>query len=104
MLFRSETLPTDLDGDGQISQSFVVAGRDTGVERFNPEWLFKTPGRIQGPIQNAFGETVMSCCVENLDEAYGQLLPYRIDSDEDGWPDVWDVAPMQPGYKDGVNN
>lgn len=103
-LYDIETLPTDLDGDGQISQSFVVAGRDTGVERFNPEWLFKTPGRIQGPIQNAFGETVMSCCVENLDEAYGQLLPYRIDSDEDGWPDVWDVAPMQPGYKDGVNN
>jgi hypothetical protein len=103
-LYDIESLPADIDGDGQVSQNFVVAGRDTGVERFNPEWLFLTPGRIQGDIQNTFGETVKSFCIENLDAAYGQLLPYRVDSDDDGWPDVWDVAPSQPGYKDGVNN
>jgi len=103
-LYDIETLPTDIDGDGLISQSFTVAGRDTRVERFNPEWLFQSPARIQGSTLNAFGDTVLSCCVENLDDAYGQLLPYRVDSDDDGWPDVWDPSPTQPGYRDGVNH
>jgi hypothetical protein len=103
-LYDIESLPADINGDGQISDNFMVAGMDTGLERFNAEWLFKTPVQIQGPYVNSQGVTVQSFCASNLDDAYGQNLPSRKDSDNDGWPDVWDVAPNQPGYKDGLNN
>ena len=39
----------------------------------------------------------------NIAQAYGLSLPLRVDSDLDGWPDVWDHAPSLPGYKDGIN-
>ncbi|MEO0650305.1 MAG: di-heme oxidoredictase family protein, partial [Planctomycetota bacterium] len=52
VLFDLETLPTDMDGDGVIAEDFMVAGRNTGEERFNVEWLFKQPARIQGPVVN----------------------------------------------------
>ena len=104
VLYDIETLPTDVDGDGQIAANFMVAGMDTGPERFNPEWLFNTPVQIQGPFVNAEGATVKSFAATNLTESYGLDLPFRIDSDLDGWPDVWDHAPNQRGYKDGVND
>ena len=103
-LYDIESLPADIDGDGVISNNFMVAGMDTGVERFNAEWLFKVPVVIQGPYTNINGETVQSFCATNVDAAYGQDLALRKDSDDDGWPDVWDVAPNQTGYKDGLNN
>ena len=28
--------------------------------------------------------------------------PIPAEIDNDGWPDVWDVAPMAPGYKNGA--
>ena len=56
VLYQTDRLPCDVDGDGKISEHFVVAGRDTGLERFNPEWLFRVPGRIEGPMANVRGE------------------------------------------------
>ena len=103
-LYDIESLPADIDGDGVISPNFMVAGMDTGVERFNAEWLFKTPVKIQGPFVNTSGDTVRSDCASNVAAAYGHDLALRKDSDDDGWPDVWDVAPGQTGYKDGINN
>lgn len=103
-LYDIESLPADIDGDGTVATSFQVAGKDTGIERFNAEWLFQTPLQIQGDYANIDGVTVTSFCATNLDAAYGQNLPYRADADADGWPDVWDVAPNQTGYKNGVNN
>jgi hypothetical protein len=102
VLYDIESLPSDLDGDGAISPNFVVAGMDTGMERFNAEWLFQTPLQIQGPV-TVGGNVINSFAGINVDSAYQQLAPYRIDSDDDGWPDVWDAAPGIPGYKDGVN-
>ena len=101
VLYDIESLPADIDGDGVISDGFVVAGRDTGVERFNAEWLFRTPARIQGPVVNIDGTTIRSDAIVNLEDAYGLDLPYRRDSDLDGWPDVWDTAPGIPGYANG---
>ncbi|MCB9914017.1 MAG: hypothetical protein H6828_02575 [Planctomycetes bacterium] len=103
-LYDIESLPADVDGDGAIANHFVVAGADTGVERFNAEWLFQVPLAIQGPIVNGDGVTVLSNCGMNTNAAYGQDLALRKDSDDDGWPDVWDHAPNQAGFKDGVNN
>ena len=104
VLYDMETLPTDMDGDGQISPAFRVAGQDTGTERFNAEWLFSHPLRIQGWVTNIDGVRVRSFAGRNLTQAYGLNLPLRVDSDLDGWPDVWDAAPATPGFKDGVNN
>jgi hypothetical protein len=103
-LYDIETLPTDVDGDGTISQNFVVAAQDTGLERFNAEWLFRVPVRIQGPFTNIDGMQIRSFAVRNLTQSYGLDLPLRRDTDLDGWPDAWDHAPTVPGYKDGVNN
>lgn len=103
VLYDIETLPADIDGDGTISSNFVVQGVDTGVERFNAEWLFGTPVQIQGPVVNADGEAVLSNAAVNLEAAYGMDLPYRKDTDLDGWPDVWDSAPTRVGYKNGAN-
>lgn len=104
VLYDIESLPTDVDGDAQISPNFVVQGVNTGIERFNAEWLFKVPLQIQGPIVNVNGATVTSFCGTNVDQAYGRTLPLRLDSDGDSWPNVWDHAPASPGWKDGVNN
>ena len=103
VLYDIESLPADIDGDGEIAEDFEVAGRDTGTERFNAEWLFNTPVRIEGEISNSDGETIRCFAAENLDESYGLSLPLRLDSDLDGWPDVWDADDFTTGYLDGVN-
>ena len=101
VLYDIESLPADIDGDGAIHPNFVVQTMNTGVERFNAEWLFRVPVRIQGPWQNIDGKVVTSFAAVNRAQAYGELLDLRRDSDDDGWPDVWDSAPNDPGYGDG---
>jgi hypothetical protein len=103
VLYQTERIPCDIDGDGKISEHFIVAGMDTGLERFNPEWLFRVPGRIEGPIENVRGEKIVSFALTNVREAYGLELEYLKDSDNDGFPDVIDPAPFKKGYKDGEN-
>lgn len=100
VLYDVESLPADIDGDGQIAGDHQVAGISTGPERFNAEWLFETPVQIQG-FANVGGQQVRSFAALNLDAAYGLNLPLRKDSDLDGWPDVWDHAPFKTGYGDG---
>ena len=75
---------------------------DTGLERFNAEWLFVNPVQIQGPVNNSDGVMIRSFAAVNRTQAYGEGLPYRADSDLDGWPDVWDAAPNVRGFADGV--
>ena len=82
----------------------MVAGMDTGVERFNAEWLFRVPLQIQGAFQNTDGVTVRSNAGVNNTQAYGELLRFRRDQDGDGWPDVIDNCPTTAGFKDGCNN
>jgi hypothetical protein len=103
VLYQTERIPCDIDGDGKISEHFIVAGMDTGLERFNPEWLFKVPGKIEGSIENVRGEKIISFALTNVREAYGLDLEYLKDSDNDGFPDVIDPAPFKKGYKDGEN-
>jgi hypothetical protein len=103
VLYQTERIPCDIDGDGKISEHFLVAGMDTGLERFNPEWLFKVPGKIEGPIENVRGEKIVSFALTNVREAYGLDLEFLKDSDNDGFPDVIDPAPFKKGYKDGEN-
>jgi hypothetical protein len=102
VLYQTDQLPCDLDGDGKISEHFMVQGMDTGLERFNPEWLFKVPGKIEGPITNMHGQRLTSFGLTNVRQAYGLDLDYLKDSDGDGFPDVIDPAPFKKGFRDGV--
>jgi Di-haem oxidoreductase, putative peroxidase len=101
VLYPTEQLACDIDGNGNISEHFIVQGMDTGIERLNPEWLFLVPGKIEGPIVNLHGEKIVSHALTNVRQAYGLDLEYLKDSDGDGFPDVIDPAPFKPGYKDG---
>ncbi|MBI3890329.1 MAG: hypothetical protein HY303_02215 [Candidatus Wallbacteria bacterium] len=91
VLYSTEDLPCDVNGDGRVEPHFAVAGRDTGRERFNPEWLFRVPGRIEGPVTAPDGSKVVSFALTNVDEAYGTKLGLLRDEDGDGFPD--DLAP-----------
>ena len=102
VLYQTDQLPTDMNDDGKISDHFMVQEMDTGIERFNPEWLFKVPGKIEGEITNVLEETVISHALTNLDEAYGLTFPFILDSDGDGFPNVIDEDPYRPGYRNGV--
>ena len=101
VLYQTDQLPCDMDGDGKIAEHFIVQGMDTGRERFNPEWLFKVPGKIEGPVWNVRGERITSYALTNVRQAYGLDLQYLKDSDGDGFPDVIDPAPYKRGFKDG---
>jgi hypothetical protein len=103
VLYSTERVPCDVDGDGKISEHFVVAGQDTGVERMNPEWLFRVPGRIEGPVVGVRGDRLTSFALTNVPQAYGLDLLYLRDTDRDGFPDVIDPAPRKPGYHNGVD-
>ena len=90
----------DIEGLGEEVRRRVR--QNTGVERFNAEWLFRVPVKIQGMMTNTDGVRVRSFAALNLKSAYGLTLPLRKDSDLDGWPDVWDHAPLKAGYRDGT--
>lgn len=102
VLYQTDRLPCDMNGDGRIDEHFNVAGTDTGLERFNPEWLFRVPGRIEGLVATFKGAKITSFALTNVRQAYGLDLPYLKDTDEDGFPDVIDPEPLIRGYRDGV--
>lgn len=87
VLYSTEDLPCDLDGDGHIAEHFRVQGQDTGREGFRPEWLLATPGRIEGPVRAPDGSRITSFALTNLRQAYGLDLEWLRDRDGDGFPD-----------------
>lgn len=101
-LYQTDQLACDMNGDGKIDDHFKVQGVDTGLERFNPEWLFKTPGKIEGSIRNVQGIRIRSDALLNVREAYGLDLQLLRDSDGDLFPDVIDPDPLRPGFRDGT--
>jgi len=101
-LYQTDQLACDMNGDGKIEENFKVQGVNTGLERFNPEWLFKTPAKIEGQIRNVQGARILSGALVNLRDAYGLDLEFLRDSDGDLFPDVIDPDPLRPGYRDGI--
>jgi hypothetical protein len=88
VLYSVDDLPCDVNGDGKISDHFIVAGQDTGKERLNPEWLFRVPGRIEGDVTNPQGITVRSFALTNVADAYGAHLKFLKSTIRQGFPDV----------------
>jgi hypothetical protein len=88
ILYSTTDLPADMDGDGKIAAHFRVAGRDTGRERFNPEWVFNVPGQIEGPVTASDGRHILSQALANCRQAYGVDLPLCRDRNHDGFPDA----------------
>ena len=102
VLYQTDTLPCDINGDGKIDDNFKVQGMNTGLERFNVEWLFRTPVKIEGPIRNIRGEKIISRAGINIPAAYGLNLEFLRDTDGDGFPDVIDPEPLIRGYRNGI--
>ncbi|MGI8601637.1 MAG: di-heme oxidoredictase family protein [Verrucomicrobiales bacterium] len=102
ILYQTDVLPCDVDADGEISSHFIVADKDTGPERLNPEWLFRIPGRIEGPILNNQTGRVVSYALTNIRQAYGLDLPLLLDADADTFPDVIDPDANSSGFLTGV--
>ena len=67
-----------------------MAGRDTGRECFNPEWLFRHPGKIEGLVE--MDGPLISKALTNLVEAYQLRLPGLRDDDHDGFPDILQMS------------
>lgn len=103
VLYSTDLTPMDIDGNGVIEENFMVEGRNTGVERFNPEWLFRVPGQIEGVVTNPQGRFIRCDQILNVRAAYGLDLPGLMDRDNDGFPDIVDDCPDTTGYKNGCN-
>jgi hypothetical protein len=104
ILYPNDEVAADINGDGVIEENFFVSGKNTGLERFNPEWLFSTPGQIEGDTFNPQGEVIRSFALTNIYDAYQLTLPYIVDTDLDGFPDIQDECPATEGFKDGCNS
>lgn len=103
VLFSTDEIPADLDGDNFISVPFEVAGQEVGYERFDARFLFAHPPRLEviAEINRPNGLPAPLAKIINLAETYGLDLPLRIDSDGDGFPDRLRPPPVDTRSADG---
>jgi len=89
VLYPTDEIAADIDGDGKISRDFAVASQQVGYERFDARFLFNHPPQYHRFFwaQNPEGREVPVAVIENPAEAFGLDLPYRHDSRGDGFPD-----------------
>ncbi len=99
VLYTTDEIPADVDGDGAVAERFEVAGQDVGYERFDARFLFKVAPRYRHlkDVVDAYGTPRRLMLIENRDEAFGLALAFRRDSDRDGFPDAVDPLPQQAG-------
>jgi Di-haem oxidoreductase, putative peroxidase len=97
VLYPTDEIPADVNGDGVIADEFEVAAQPVGYERFDARFLFAHPPRYQpvGKIVRYHGRTLPAALIENIGEAYGLDLAFRADKDSDGFPDAVDTAPTE---------
>jgi hypothetical protein len=101
VLYQPDTLPTDLDRDGKIAESYSVAGQESGPERFQPELLFRSPPRFRGWTEDPEGTKFFSYELLNQREAYGENLEALVDRDENAIPDLAERSEAPSGKAEG---
>jgi len=84
VLYQTDILPADLDGDGRVDASFRVDGR----ERLRPEFLFRTPPRYRGWVDGPDHDRYFSYQLLNADDVYGRNLAALRDTSGTGIPDM----------------
>ncbi|HRC85054.1 MAG TPA: di-heme oxidoredictase family protein, partial [Thermoanaerobaculia bacterium] len=102
VLYATDEIPADIDGDGSAAESFQVGGVDVGYERFDARWLAADPPRYRALdwLTDAYGRKRRLVLLDNPAEVFGLDLPARKDSDGDGFPDAMDPTPNRPGLSD----
>lgn len=103
VLYATDEVPADVDGDGVAAASFRVAGQEVGYERFDARFLFREAPRYRLLHWSADprGRRRPLALMENVTAAYGFLAPHRRDGDLDGFPDVLDPTPKSYGLGAG---
>ena len=88
VLFQTDEIPSDIDGDGVIREDFMIAGQPVGYERFLAHYLFREPPQyeILGAYVHPNGRSAIASLITNIDEAFGLTLRHRRDPDGDGFP------------------
>jgi hypothetical protein len=91
VLYQSSEIPGDIDGDGHSSPDFRIGRQTVGYERFNPEFLFQEPLRYRqlGSYTDPNGRTLPTLLIQNIEDAFGLTLPFRVDRNGDGFPDAF---------------
>ncbi len=88
VLYQTDLLPTDIDGDSQIAPDFQIGGRSLGPERFFPELLFRVNPVYRGWTQGPDGDRYFSYEMLNQAEVYGRELEALTDRNRNGTPDL----------------
>lgn len=101
VLYHTDEIPADIDGDGAAAPDLTLGGERVGYERFDARFLFavRPRYRILHEVANPEGRRFALSLIDNVPEAYGLNLPYRRDADADGFPDVIDPLPQSRGVK-----
>lgn len=94
VLYVTDEIPADVDGDGVRAPSFEVADEEVGYERFDPRFLFHRPPRWRSlwETRDPEGRARTLAVLRDSAEAYRLDLPLRRDADRDGFPDALDPA------------
>jgi CxxC motif-containing protein (DUF1111 family) len=72
VLYPTDEVPADIDGDGKIADDFVVGGQRVGYERFDARFLFAVPPRWRflGDVADPRGRFRRLGFIDNTREAY----------------------------------
>lgn len=89
VLYASDRVPADVDGDGRIDAAWRVDGQPVGYERFEARFLFAVPPRFETlyTAPDVYVDDLPLMLLTNVAEAYGLEQPYRRDADGDASPD-----------------
>ncbi|HEX3682092.1 MAG TPA: di-heme oxidoredictase family protein [Bryobacteraceae bacterium] len=90
VLYPTDGIPADIDGDGQIADNFEIDGVNVGFERFDPRFLFAVTPRFHRLwwSSDPEGRRFPLMLLENVADTYRLNLLCRRDANGNGIPDV----------------